>query len=179
MSPLDRSMQAISNFFFPTLCLHCHARSTHFPFCEGCQEALCPLPPHGEFSSSIFPRDGIGATLCQTLKSPFSGGIAKGVAGYFAHHFLQLEWPKPLFLVPIPTTHCLHRDPIIPIVQHLSHLLEIPKRTLLKKTLFQTLKPKRKCPFFSKPLLFVGLKKTNQIEVPFNLSAKPYQLYLI
>jgi ComF family protein len=120
------------NFIYPPFCLHCESRLNEDEkiFCASCLELLYPLQP-GErcpkcFSAEFNPRlekrckgcsdvkssidrigavfdyEGPAATLIKKLKYGRAPHLAKGAAAYMASQLLELDWPMPDGIVPMP-----------------------------------------------------------------------------
>ncbi len=101
---------------FSTLCTSCLAHlelinaKERCPLCFSSEienfSSLCTLccqqPPLLNGTAAAFDYSGPAATLVKLLKYEQKPYLAEGCAAYLATQFLQLEWPMPDFLVPVP-----------------------------------------------------------------------------
>ncbi len=123
--------KACLDFIYPPLCLHCAApkEKTSPIFCQTCLSLLqlldpytcCPLcfasedlekgvtcencldqkPPfHG--LCAVFENRGPAATLLKKLNDGEKTYLAQGSAAYMVTQFLQMNWPLPDLVVPVP-----------------------------------------------------------------------------
>lgn len=113
------------NIIFPPLCLSCKEEATTKHFCSSCWD-LCILPDPAEKCRHCFSDLDIRGRLCQKcrksppLKSPSAYVFASespatlldlepfdAMASFAYLQWLQLEWPQPDYLVPMPDKHSL------------------------------------------------------------------------
>lgn len=128
------------NLLYPPLCLHCDdvLENDELPLCTACTSLLelidpldrCPKCFSSDYcrikklcgkcikkrsfiksSAQCFEYRGPAKTLSDHLKTGSMPHLAKGLSGYLALQFLQLNWEKPDFIipVPIPTHHKVER----------------------------------------------------------------------
>lgn len=134
--------KSLLDFIFPPLCLACKERcSTQF-LCPDCWILCEPPDPVGRCRHCFAELDEQG-TLCPRCR-PHSkqGPILKAVsafvfgpqapvrflgldpidalAGFALHQWVQLEWPTPDGIIPMPDASSLA------LAKQLAHLLELP-----------------------------------------------------
>lgn len=128
------------NFIYPPLCLQCDAylNKKHLILCRTCIELLNPIDPleHCRFClsrndlsktrickncrekqnpiyklSAVFDYMSSAATLIKNLKYSFQYNLGKGIGAYMAKHLIELNWPIPDVIIPVPITfaHYLSR----------------------------------------------------------------------
>lgn len=164
MNPLRCISQAFINLLYPPLCLHCQAamhNDTHL-LCDPCVELLelinpaerCPQCFSANYCSNkrlcneclqrapildgiaaAFDYVGPAASLVRKLKYANQPYLAKGCAAYLAAQFLQLNWPMPDVIVPVPIslTHLLERgyNQSMQLSLHLAEILQVPVQEAL------------------------------------------------
>jgi len=123
-------------WIFPPFCWHCNEPvQLSQPLCTSCIQLLTFLPPADPLVT--FEGQGPAWTLIKALKSGKAPGLAKGLAGYMALHYLKSNLPLPDFIVPVPQS--LYRslkigyNPSLLLAQHLSQTLDRPVLQLLKR----------------------------------------------
>ncbi|MBA3956954.1 MAG: ComF family protein [Parachlamydiaceae bacterium] len=123
--------KSLLNFVYPPFCLHCQEalHATHSLLCATCLEQLdlidsstrCPLCFSTDFNpvnllcfdckhtpspfngvAAAFDYIGPAATLIKQLKYSDKPFLADGCGAYLAAQFLQLDWPMPDIIVPVP-----------------------------------------------------------------------------
>jgi len=152
-------LTSFQDFIYPPLCLHCEIpiKSHYLHLCSECHSLLelidpagrCPLCfsadycperiscSHCRFQEPIFNHcaaafDHLGpaATIVRQLKYGNQPYLAKGLAAFMALQLLQLNWPLPDLIVPVPLSlsHWLERgyNQTYLIAQALSELLSRP-----------------------------------------------------
>lgn len=158
--------KAFLNLIYPPCCLHCKAVllvDSHL-LCADCLSLLelidttdrCPHCFSLEYSpekrlcgickknypvlnglASTFEYVGPAATLIRKLKYSDQAYLAKGCGAYMAAQFLELDWPMPDVIVPVPIafTHLLERgyNQSELLGQSLSELLQCPVQEALKR----------------------------------------------
>lgn len=123
---------AFLNFIYPASCLHCAIlTSGEGYFCESClaqlelihPEERCPYCFSADYDpkqrvcypcfiekpvlkrcAAAFDYQGPAATLVLKLKYANQPYLAKGAGAYLAVQLMNLEWPLPDLIVPIPLT---------------------------------------------------------------------------
>lgn len=123
---------SILDLIYPPLCLHCNeSLETGCPiFCHTCLSLLeqidpsmrCPFCFSSDFNNesqkcceqcrksprnikriaSVFDYEGPPATLVKHLKYGGQSYLAKGCGAYLAAQFLNLNWPMPDIIIPMP-----------------------------------------------------------------------------
>ncbi len=137
---LNILLRSFRDLVFPPLCLHCSGIIEHESsyLCSECMEKLqlidpterCPLCFSSDYLSgtrhcsickpsdlylhhiaSAFDYVGPAASIIRKLKYSNQPYLAKGAGAFLVAQFVQLEWPIPDFIVPVPisTTHWLER----------------------------------------------------------------------
>jgi len=126
----------VLEWIFPPFCRHCDEPvPLSQPLCSSCVELLTFLPPADPLVT--FEGQGPAWTLMKDLKSGKAPGLAKGLAGYMALHYLKNNFPLPDFIVPVPQS--LHRslqigyNPSFLLAQHLGQTFDRPVLQLLKR----------------------------------------------
>lgn len=156
--------RAFVNLVYPPLCLHCKDSvndDTHI-LCESCLSLLqlivpaerCPCcfsaryscesrhcpecqrtPPQLNAIAAAFDYVGPAATLVRKLKYSEQSYLAKGCGAYLTAQFLQLEWPMPDVIIPVPIalTHLLERgyNQSLLIAKSMSEILNCPVQEAL------------------------------------------------
>lgn len=156
------------NLFFPPLCIHCkhllHSKE-HFlcetcltllslievsercskcfstNFClenKRCDDCLINFPILDGFASA-FEYEGPPASLISHLKYGDQPYLAKGCSGYLAAQFLNLGWPFPDIIVPVPMSRMRKwargYNQSVYLAKELSIILQKPmKEVLIRKS---------------------------------------------
>lgn len=154
------------NLIYPPLCLHCKAclpNDAH-QLCHTCLTLLelidpaecCPCCFSPDYSPELslchdcikftpilngraaaFDYLGPAAALVRQLKYHNQAHLAEGCSAYMAAQFLQLNWPMPDVLIPVPIsfTHWIERgfNQSELLAQGLSNLLKIPVHNALQR----------------------------------------------
>ncbi len=157
--------QAFIDLVYPPLCLHCKSlRQPGFTlFCETCQNALqilspdehCPycftpeiegksspcykcIKQKPEFiSAAVFSYSDSAASLVRQLKYGNQPYLAKGAGAYMAAQLLNLDWPMPDLIVPVPIaftrwiTRGYNQSRLL--ADSIGHILNVPVDDLLKR----------------------------------------------
>ena len=153
----------ILDWIFPPLCVHCDSKtkSSRFPLCKTCltdlekisPEERCPkcfsakensfcqrchdYPLGLQGVAATFEHLGAASTLLKEWKVCSRPALVKGLAAWMAVQFLELQWPPPDLIVPIPQTilqaMTFGFNPPQLLAQELSKILNVPMRSLLKK----------------------------------------------
>jgi len=125
-------IKSFADLLYPPLCLHCNEplnkNNTHYcdhcltlmvpieiqercPFCftadfnhenDRCCSVCKEQPPTTERMGAVFDYEGPAATLIKFLKYGGQPYLAKGAGAYLTARFLELEWPMPDYIVPMP-----------------------------------------------------------------------------
>lgn len=150
--------QSLFHLIYPTHCLHCQelVAPSQRVLCEACAPLLEILFPddrcvkcfnesNGEMllceecihtpspfarMGSVFDYQGPAADLVKQLKYANRPYLAKGMGAFLYLQFIQLRWPKPDLIVPIPIslTHWFERgyNQTFILAQELGHYLQVP-----------------------------------------------------
>ena len=132
-------IEAFVNLAFPPACLHCNSGNPEGLLCKSCQTLLnlletsdrCPLcfstmssaktrqicigcsktPSVFNGVAAAFDYAGPAATLMRKLKYSDSPYLAEGMSAYLVAQLIQLKWPLPEVIVPVPITltHLMQR----------------------------------------------------------------------
>lgn len=166
-SAFHRIGKAFVNLVYPPLCLHCKesiTEDTHI-FCEAClglmqlidpaercphcfssnyslESRHCPecqrTPPILNAIAAAFDYVGPAACLVRKLKYSDKSYLSKGCGAYLAAQFLQLDWPMPDLIIPVPIslTHLLERgyNQSYLIANTLSEILQCPLQDALNRS---------------------------------------------
>lgn len=156
-----------SPLLFPPICLHCcsYLYDRHALLCDTCLITLdlidpterCPFcfsadyskgqqlcsdcsskPATVQGSASAFDYYGVAAGMIKQLKYGNQPYLARGCGAYMVAQFLQLKWPMPDLIVPVPIS--LSR--LWQRGYNQSHLLAETVSTLLDRPLHPFLKRK-------------------------------------
>ena len=155
---------SFTHLVYPSFCLQCEELlpPEHANFCRGCAECLerilpserCPfcfLPKssatlcprcrvfplffHGV--ASVFDYQGPAAMLIKKLKYGNLPLLASGMASFLVLQWLELNWPTPDIVVPVPQffLRTLQRgyNQSELLAQEFSKQLQIPTRNVLKR----------------------------------------------
>ena len=159
---------AFLNLVYPPLCLYCRetVQDEKHPLCHSClsllelidphercphcfssqfcvEKRLCPeclrKPPMLNGIGAAFDYAGPAACLIRKLKYADLSYLADGCGAYLAAQFLQLGWPMPDVLIPIPIamTHWIERgyNQSLLLAQSLSKILDRPvQEALIRKS---------------------------------------------
>lgn len=132
--------KAFLNLAYPPLCLHCRGnlKENQSIFCDNCLALLelidpkercphcfsidycqesrhCPACFHKKLLltklAAAFDYVGPAATLIKKMKYSNQPYLAEGAAAYLAAQFLELNWPMPDVIIPVPMafTHWIDR----------------------------------------------------------------------
>jgi competence protein ComFC len=156
--------KAFVNLVYPPLCLHCKesVKDDSHILCESCLSLLqlidpaercphcfsahyfrerryCPecqrTPPLLNAIAAAFDYVGPAASLIRKLKYSEQSYLAKGCGAYLAAQFLQLEWPLPDVIIPVPIslTHLLERgyNQSLLIAKSMAEILNCPVQDAL------------------------------------------------
>lgn len=100
-----RLLSSIEGYLFSSRCFYCHKQTKQRqPLCESCLYFLhFNTPPSRR---SLFLKTFNAPTPIAPLISMFQKGelpfMAKGIAGYMALYYLQLDLSFPDYIVPVP-----------------------------------------------------------------------------
>lgn len=157
--------RSFSHLLFPKLCLCCSDYiSSEGYLCENCLLQLqlinpserCPLcfsmeycpeqlscafckqqPPLLQGIAAAFDYMGPAASLVRKLKYGQQPYLAKGAGAFMAAQFLELDWPMPDWIIPVPisTMHYWQRgyNQSLLLAQHLANILQAPVCDALKR----------------------------------------------
>lgn len=161
---LQRVMLSFKNLIYPPLCLHCHSElsskepflcgtclqllelinplercrfcfgsTTVQPACQACRAKECV------FSSlaAAFEYVGPAATLVKQFKYAGEHYLSDGMAAFLVAQWMQLGWPLPDIIMPIPISymHYLQRgyNQSALLAQGISAMLDVPVLELLSR----------------------------------------------
>lgn len=128
---LKRVINSLVNLLYPPLCLHCDESIDDKTalFCSSCQTLLTLIPPEERCSRCFSLRDiseqklcsecrqnfthftsmaaafdymGPAATLVKKMKYADQPYLSRGGGAFLAAQFLQLQWPVPDIVIPVP-----------------------------------------------------------------------------
>lgn len=166
MTPLKQILGAFVNFVYPSFCLHCRQETSYKagPFCDTCTEHLalikaeerCPYcfsqdydsekcvcypcyieKPTLKRTAAAFDYIGPAASLVTQMKYANQPYLAKGCGGYLALQLLNLKWPMPDVIVPVPLTlsHKLSRgyNQSFLLAKSLGSILNKPVKEILRR----------------------------------------------
>lgn len=166
MTPIFKALsRSFSHLFFPKLCLCCSDDIPgegylcgkclpqlelinpleRCPLCfsvEYCPEQLCcafckQQPPLLQGIAAAFDYVGPAASLVRKLKYGQQPYLAKGAAAFMAAQFIELSWPMPDWIVPVPISlmHGWQRgyNQSLLLAQHLADILQTPVCNALKR----------------------------------------------
>lgn len=101
--------------------------------CTACREN----PPLLNRVAAAFDYIGPGASLIRHLKYSGKPYLAKGCAAYLAAQFLELDWPMPDVIIPVPITftHWFERgyNQSRLLADHLGEILNKPVQEAIKR----------------------------------------------
>jgi competence protein ComFC len=159
MKSLKTICHAFVNLIYPPLCLHCKESvlNTDVLLCQNCLQLLelidpserCPhcfsidfspenrlcfdclkKPPLLNGIAAAFDYLGPAATLIKKLKYGDLTYLSKGCGAYLAAQFLQLNWPYPDVIIPMPISisHLMERgfNQSLLLSRDLSKILNCP-----------------------------------------------------
>lgn len=164
-----RVLSAFLNFIYPSTCLHC-SNPISFDrgyFCKACSSQLelinpqerCPrcfgsdydiakrvcytcmmCEPILKKCAAAFDYQGPAATLVLKMKYANQPYLAKGAGAYLAMQGLNLNWPLPDLIVPVPLTlvHRISRgyNQSLLLAQVVGKILERPVQEILQRSWF-------------------------------------------
>lgn len=159
-------LESFKDLIYPPNCLHCQSSTAknsqlfcpaclsllelidHHPLCPYCfSDAYCPKRKRCSVCSrkdlvlnkiaAAFDYVGPAATLVRQLKYGRQPYLAKGAGAFLAAQFLQLSWPMPDFIVPVPIslTHWIERgyNQSLLLAEAVSFILNRPVKEPLKR----------------------------------------------
>ncbi len=124
--------KSFTDLVYPPICLHCYNSLDpgHALFCTHCLKLLIPIDPkercpycftadfNGQIEkccltcrersplidrmAAVFDYEGPAATLIKQLKYGGQTYLAKGAGAYLTAQFLELGWPLPDLIIPMP-----------------------------------------------------------------------------
>jgi len=166
VSSLNSLFSSLQHLFYPAFCIHCKSalHQNQKLLCTPCFDLLelletderCPYcfstdyhkrnqvcgrclkqPRLFDGMAAAFEYTGPAASLIKHLKYAKQPYLAKGCAPFLCAQFLQLNWPLPDYIVPVPMsrTHLFMRgfNQSLLIAQELSRLIEKPTLDVLKR----------------------------------------------
>lgn len=105
--------------------------STHCPYCQ-------KRPSLYYRSAAVFPFVGPAASMVKKMKYSGRPYLAKGMGAFMAAQFVQLEWPIPDAIIPVPISfsHWLSRgyNQSALLAQELANILQVPVWPILKRS---------------------------------------------
>ena len=123
MQKIYKNLQFFLNIFFPPLCMNCKERCSTKLLCPACW-LLCELPDPASRCRHCFEEMDERSDLCRTCRkekmlsiirayvfAPESPAHFLGVerveamAGFALLQWIQLEWPIPDAVIPMPGSH--------------------------------------------------------------------------
>lgn len=168
LSFLNSIGKSFLDLVYPPLCLHCEEglEKAHPLFCFECLKQMAPIdpaercpycfsseidlehekccdqcrhqPPLTERIAAVFDYEGPAATLIKKLKYGGQSYLAKGAGAYLAAYFLQLGWPLPNGIIPMPMSRlrAIERgyNQSALLAESIASLLSCPIYDLLKRT---------------------------------------------
>ncbi|MGZ3732991.1 MAG: ComF family protein [Parachlamydiaceae bacterium] len=156
---LKQLLNSFRDLLFPPLCLHCRNTISEMTtyLCAECSQKLqlispqerCPLCFSSEYQleykqcpacnlkpsalqamAAAFDYVGPPASIIRKFKYGNQPYLADGIGAYLVAQFLQLKWPLPDYIIPVPIsfTHWLERgyNQSELIGQHIAELLGKP-----------------------------------------------------
>ncbi|MBA2728458.1 MAG: ComF family protein [Parachlamydiaceae bacterium] len=159
-------LTSFKDLLYPPLCLHCEIsiKNHYLHLCDECHSLLelidpterCPLCFSADYSAerlscshchfqdplfnhfaAAFDHMGPAATIVRKLKYANQPYLAKGIAAFMALQLLQMNWPLPDFIVPVPLSfsHWLDRgyNQTFLIAQSLSEILSRPVADIITR----------------------------------------------
>lgn len=163
----SRLKHSLFRFFYPSHCLHCGEsipEPADVLFCSGCSSLLDMLHPdercptcfcshydkrdrkcrdctHGglpyQRAAAVFDYRGPAATVIKKMKYGNQPHLAKGAAAFMVAQFIQLNWPMPDALVPVPMSaiHWIDRgyNQSALLAEEMGRLMEVPVWDVLKR----------------------------------------------
>lgn len=168
MSNFPKVFSAFTNFVYPNQCLHCSVLKTESAiFCSSCTAQLeminpkerCPScfsadfdsvslvcytcfvdPPLLKKQAATFDYLGPAASLVTHLKYSNQPYLAKGAGAYMAIQWMNLGWPLPDLIVPVPLTltHFISRgyNQSLLLAEAIGSILQCPVKKILKRRLW-------------------------------------------
>jgi ComF family protein len=163
---ISRLITSIRDLIYPPICLHCHATVYgEFQFlCSDCLSLLnlinpferCPICFNSDYHighpcctpcrtrapllkrrAAAFEYIGPVATLIRKLKYGNQPYLAKGLGAYMAAQFLELQWPLPDLIVPVPISrlHYYERgfNQSLLLAEMISSILQRPIADIIKR----------------------------------------------
>lgn len=163
---LRKLSQSLEDLIYPPLCLHCNTAicGETALFCPSCQlllemispEERCPhcfspdyvvsrhhcphcikRPPVLYRMAAVFDYVGPAATLVKKMKYSDQPYLAKGGGAFLAAQFLQLGWPIPDAVIPVPMAimHWIDRgyNQSELLAQQFAEIMGCPMKNVLKR----------------------------------------------
>ncbi len=137
------------NLLYPPYCLHCGdgIETESSLLCAVCSEQLDPLEQSDRDNhcktkeqlfagcASVFDYEGPASSIIKKMKYADMPFLSKGVAAYMVSQFIQLDWPLPEVIVPVPLsfTHQLQRgyNQSAEIAHEFGDFLKVPVESVL------------------------------------------------
>lgn len=129
---LAKVVKSFSDLLYPPLCIHCEQslEERSLIFCQSCLKLLqiidpktrCPycfsfeFDPENQFCctpcrqkpqllhriAAVFDYEGPATTLIKQMKYGGQPHLAEGAGAFLAAQFVELNWPMPDFVIPMP-----------------------------------------------------------------------------
>lgn len=168
MKRLEKVFAAFVHFVYPSTCLHCTLPHPHGQghFCMSCMAQLelidpqerCPYCFSGDYDperricypcfmeapplkkcAAAFDYQGPAATLVSKMKYANMPYLAKGAGAYLAVQLMNLGWPLPDVIVPVPLTlvHRISRgfNQSLLLAESLGKIVNRPVQQVLRRRL--------------------------------------------
>lgn len=149
------------NLIYPPLCLHCEGplSSEYKVLCAACFAALSFIDSEEYCKRCFRPKEGVHCLFCAKKSSPFyrlvcplectgpaftlqsklhafnTSFIAKGLAAFMVHRFIQQDMPWPDCIVPMPCSfmkNLFQGSPALLLSYAASEMLQVPLLSSLK-----------------------------------------------
>lgn len=163
---METALKAFSEFLYPPFCLHCDhplddkakllcveclvgmqlvdpQQRCGYCFSEeiGSQQLICPSclvdPPLWHGLASALDYQGPAVSLIKAFKYGGQPYLSKGIASYMAAQFIQMNWPLPDIIVPvpIPMTRWFQRgyNQSLLLAEELGKIIDKPVKQPLKR----------------------------------------------
>lgn len=165
---LKKLLSTFISFVYPPTCIHCRKMTAYDAgsFCPSCIEQLeivqiedrCPYCFSSDYDNekricypcfvekpvlkkvaAAFDYIGPAASLVTKMKYANQPYLAKGAGAYMAIQFLELKWPEPDYIIPVPLifSHQLTRgyNQSLLLAQSLGKILQKPVKDVLGRRL--------------------------------------------